>query len=241
MSPPDTAMVLAAGLGTRMRPLTDHVPKPMVPLAGRTLIDRVLDRLRDAGVRRAVVNVHHHADILERHLGSRTGPPQIVISDERSRLLDTGGGVVQALPELGRKPFVIHNSDSVWIEGVGSNLGRLFSAWDETRMDCLLLLAPVSSSIGYSGRGDFSFLPDGRIARRKDPEVVPFAFAGVSIAAPRLFNGAPQGAFSLNLPWNAAMAAGRAFGLRLEGTWMHVGTPEALAHAERLLLTGASG
>jgi MurNAc alpha-1-phosphate uridylyltransferase len=142
---------------------------------------------------------------------------------------------MRALPRLGAGPFLIHNSDSVWIEGVGSNLARLFEAWNGERMDCLMLLACTSQSLGYSGRGDFAFEADGRIRRRVEQEIVPFAFAGVSLAHPRLFHGSPDGAFSLNKVWDKAIAAGRAFGLRLEGTWMHVGTPEALAQAERLL------
>ena len=161
--------------------------------------------------------------------------PMIEISDERDRLLDTGGGVKRALPRLGAGPFLIHNSDSVWIEGVGSNLGRLFAAWDDGRMDCLMLLALASQSLGYQGRGDFAFEADGRVRRRDEQEIVPFAFTGVSLAHPRLLDGSPEGAFSLNVVWDNAIAAGRAYGLRMEGTWMHVGTPDALAQAEQML------
>jgi MurNAc alpha-1-phosphate uridylyltransferase len=232
---PTVAMVLSAGLGTRMAPANGGtLPKPLVQLGGRALIDHVLDRHGEAGIERAVVNLHHKADLIEAHLKGRRNP-RIEISDEREQLLDTGGGVKRALPRLGAGPFLIHNSDSVWIEGVGSNLARLFAAWDGERMDCLMLLALTSQSLGYSGRGDFAFEADGRIRRRVEQEIVPFAFAGVSLAHPRLFQHSPDGAFSLNLVWSRAIAQGRAFGLRMEGTWMHVGTPDALAQAERLL------
>jgi N-acetyl-alpha-D-muramate 1-phosphate uridylyltransferase len=227
-------MVLSAGLGTRMAPANGKVPKPLVPLAGRPLIDHVLDRLAAAGVKRAVVNVHHMADQIEQHLKSRRAP-SIEISDERASRLETGGGVCKALPLLGTGPFLIHNSDCVWIEGIGSNLARLMNAWDETRMDCLMMLALASASYGYQGRGDFAFGSDGRIRRRKEQELVPFAFTGVSIAHPRLFEGAPDGAFSLNVLWSRAIEAGRAYGMRMDGIWMHVGTPEALMQAEACL------
>ena len=228
------AMVLSAGLGTRMAPANNVLPKPLVQLGGKALIDRVLDRHVDAGIVRAVVNVHHKADLIEAHLRGRC-IPTIEISDERDGLLDTGGGVKRALPRFGAGPFLIHNSDSVWIEGVGSNLGRLFEAWDDERMDCLMLLALASRSLGYQGRGDFAFEADGRVRRRVEQEIVPFAFTGVSLAHPRLFDGSPEGAFSLNAVWDSAIAAGRAYGLRMEGTWMHVGTPDALAQAEQRL------
>lgn len=229
----DTAMVLAAGLGTRMH--HPALPKPLVVLHGRPLLDHVLDRLGEAGIGTAVVNVHHKADAIESHLCGRTHP-RIVISDERAARLDTGGGVKNALPLLGKGPFLIHNADSVWIEGVGSNLARLMEAWDGRRMDCLMLLALIPASLGYHGRGDFAFESDGRIRRRlHEQELLAFAFTGVSIAHPRLFEASPEGAFSLNVVWSRAIAAGRAYGVRMEGTWMHVGTPEALAQAEECL------
>lgn len=231
---PTTAMVLAAGLGSRMRPLTDTVPKPLVALKGHALIDHVLDRLAASGIERAVVNVHYLADVLERHLAGRRRPA-IVVSDERDALLDTGGGVVRALPQLGPEPFVIHNSDTVWLEGYGANLDRLFSAWNSETMDSLLLLAAASSSIGYDGTGDFTMEADGRLVRRAERRVSPFAFAGVSIAHPRLFEGAPEGRFSLNRLWDRAIERGRLYGIRLDGFWMHVGTPQALQDAERWL------
>ena len=231
---PDTAMILAAGLGTRMRPLTDTLPKPLVALGGKALIDHVLDRLSDAGITDAVVNVHHHAGLLEQHLKLRTRP-KIIISDERDALLDTGGGAVRALWHFSGLPFLIHNSDSVWIEGSASALARLLDAWDADRMDSLMLLAPSDASLGYSGRGDFDMSEDGAISRPSGGGAAPFVFAGVSVAHPRLFEGAPQGRFSLNTLWNAAIARRRLFGLRLDGLWMHVGDPQALEDAERAL------
>lgn len=236
------AFVLAAGMGTRMRPLTNTMPKPLVRLAGRPLLDHVLDRLQEAGCSRAVVNVHHFADQIEKHLAARTSP-RITISDERDTLLDTGGGAVRALPKLGDDPFIIHNSDSVWIEGMGGNIGRLVAAWDDNTMDALLLLAPSATSIGYDGVGDFSMDADGRLLRQSGARVAPFVFAGVSITSPRLFANAPSGPFSLNVLWNRAIEKQRLFGLRLEGIWMHVGTPAAITEAEQAIansnLTGA--
>lgn len=231
---PHSAMILAAGLGTRMRPLSEAVPKPMIQLAGRALIDHVLDRLADAGICRVIVNVHHFADLLEGHLRSRTHP-DIIISDERTRLLDTGGGVKNALPLLGNEPFLIHNCDSVWIENGQRNLEQMCACWDAKTMDALLLLADIKASMGYAGAGDFEMSPQGRLRRRRAGETVPYVFAGVSIAHPRLFDGSPEGPFSLNTLWDLAMANGRLYGVALQGTWMHVGTPDALAAAERCL------
>jgi MurNAc alpha-1-phosphate uridylyltransferase len=228
---PRTAMVLAAGLGERMRPLTDRMPKPLVPVAGKPLIDHVLDRLAAAGVGRAVVNVHYLADMIERHLKDRTRP-QIVISDERDKLLNTGGGVVKALAALGREPFFHVNSDTIWIDGVKPNLERLAEAFDPATMDARLLLAPVSTSIGYPGRGDFTMAPDGRLTRRGERDTVPFVYAGAAILRPELFKNAPAGAFSLTTLFQRAEAVDRLHGLRLEGVWMHVGTPEAIKDAE---------
>jgi N-acetyl-alpha-D-muramate 1-phosphate uridylyltransferase len=233
MTEAKTAMVLAAGFGERMRPLTLRIPKPLVPLAGRALIDHVLDRLAASGVKSAVVNVHYLPDQLEAHLAGRRGrPPETIVSDERGLLLDTGGGVKKILPKLGPGPFFIHNADSVWSEGATPALSRMLRKWNPETMDCLLLLAPVTTSIGYAARGDFKMDQDGRLARRDANEVVPFAFAGVSLCDERLFEGAPEGRFSLNLLWDRALAKGRLFGMRLDGNWMHVGTPEALKEAE---------
>ena len=228
---PEVAMVLAAGLGTRMRPLTDMVPKPLIVLGGRPLLDHVLDRIGEAGIPRAVVNVHYRADQIEAHLARRRRPA-ITISDERDRLLETGGGLVLARPLLEPGPVLVHNSDTVWIEAGQSALGSLLGAWDGARMDCLLLLARRATSLGYDGRGDFDLDAAGRIARRQKERETPYVFAGVSILSLALLDGAPSGPFSLNRPWDGAIARGRAFGVVLEGTWMHVGDPAALALAE---------
>jgi N-acetyl-alpha-D-muramate 1-phosphate uridylyltransferase len=228
---PRTAMVLAAGFGARMRPLTDRMPKPLVPVAGKPLIDHVLDRLAAAGVERAVVNVHYLADMVERHLQTRTRP-RIAISDERDKLLDTGGGVVKALAALGAEPFFHLNSDTIWIDGVKPNLERLAEAFDPAHMDALLLLAALPTTIGYGGRGDFTMAPDGRLTRRAERDVAPFVYAGAAILKPELFKDAPAGAFSLTTLFDQAAAQGRLHGLRLEGVWMHVGTPTAIAEAE---------
>ena len=224
-------MVLAAGLGTRMRPLTDARPKPLVEVAGKALLDHVLDKLAGAGVTTAVVNVHYFADQIERHLATRRAP-RIVFSDERPRLLGTGGGVANALPRLGGAPFFHVNSDTLWLDGVAPNLQRLAEAFDPHTMDALLLLAPVSTSIGYAGRGDFTMAADGRLTRRSERDVAPLVYAGAAILRPKLFKDAPDGAFSLTMLFDRAAAAGRLHGLRMEGVWMHVGTPGAIKEAE---------
>jgi N-acetyl-alpha-D-muramate 1-phosphate uridylyltransferase len=236
---PRRAMVLAAGLSTRMRPLTDTIPKPLVKVAGRALIDHVLDRLAEAGVERVVVNVHYFADQMQQHL-SRRKSPKIVISDERGLLLGTGGGVRKAMPELGNMPFFHINSDTIWIDGVRSNLARLADAFDASSMDALLLLAPTTGSVGYAGRGDFAMAPDGRLRKRDEQEVAPFVFAGAAILSPALFKDAPSGEFSLTTLFDRAAETGRLHGLRLEGLWMHVGTPEAITAAESAIRASAS-
>ena len=230
-STPRCAMVLAAGLGTRMRPLTDTIPKPLVKIAGKPLIDHVLDRLADAGVEKAVVNVHHFADQLIAHLGRRTRP-RIAISDERGLLLGTGGGVRKALPELGAAPFFHINSDTVWIDGAKPNLARLAEVFDSGAMDALLLLAPAKGSIGYTGRGDFAISADGRLTHRGDRDTVPFVYAGAAILRPALFVDPPEGEFPLTDMLDRAAKNGRLYGLPLDGLWMHVGTPVAVAEAE---------
>jgi MurNAc alpha-1-phosphate uridylyltransferase len=232
-------MVLAAGRGERMRPLTDRIPKPLVTVAGQPLIDHVLDRLAAVGVERAVVNVHYLADLIERHLAGRR-QPKIVISDERDDLLDTGGGVVKALAALGHEPFFHLNSDTIWIDGVKPNLERLAEAFDPAAMDALLLLAPTAASIGYAGRGDFAMAADGRLRRRTEREVAPFVYAGAALLRPELFAEAPSGAFSLTRLFERAAEAGRLCGLRLEGVWMHVGTPDAIAQAEAAITESAA-
>jgi MurNAc alpha-1-phosphate uridylyltransferase len=231
-----------------MRPLTDRLPKPLVPVAGRALIDHVLDRIAAAGVKRAVVNVHYLADMIEAHLAVRTAPA-ITISDERALLLDTGGGVAKAMPLLGHGPFLVHNSDSIWHEtgaslaapsdahtGSGaSNLPRLFAALDTARMDGLLLLARTDECIGYGGRGDFDLAADGRVARVATGGTAAHVFTGVSIATRRLMRDAPTGPFSLNRMWDRAITEGRLHGLVLDGIWMHVGDPKAVLDAERCI------
>lgn len=230
-----TAMVLSAGLGTRMRPLTDTRPKPLVEVEGRALIDHVLDRVAEAGIPRAVVNLHHHADLLEAHLKARAGAPEIILSDERGALLETGGGVRKALPLIGTGPFLAINSDTIWIEGMRPNLARLMERFDPAAMDALLLLAPAALSIGYDGTGDFQMDTLGRLTRRAERQVAPFVYAGAAILKPELFAGTPEGAFSLNRIFDRAAADERLFGLRLDGVWMHVGTPDAIALAEEAI------
>jgi N-acetyl-alpha-D-muramate 1-phosphate uridylyltransferase len=231
---PKCAIVLAAGLGTRMRRYNGAIPKPLVKVGGKSLIDYSLDRLAEAGVERAVVNVHHLADELERHLAARA-KPQIVISDERGALLGTGGGIANALSKLGNAPFFLVNSDTLWLDGVKPNFVRLAEAFDAAETDALLLLAPTAGSIGYEGTGDYTMLPDGRLRRRGEREVVPYVYAGAAILSPGLFADAPAGEFPLTLVFDRAGERGRLFGLRLEGVWMHVGTPEAVAEAEAAL------
>jgi N-acetyl-alpha-D-muramate 1-phosphate uridylyltransferase len=236
---PKTAMVMAAGLGTRMRAHDNQVPKPLVTVGGKPLIDHVLDRLAQAGVTRAVVNVHHRADQIEQHLAGRTSP-HIVISDERAELLGTGGGPITALPLLGDQPFFIVNSDTIWIDGVTPNLARLATTFDATRMDALLLMAPTATATGYSGRGDFSMAADGRLRRRGERDVVPFVYAGTAILMPAFFAGITPGPSSISPLFDRAIDAGRLHGLRLEGIWMHVGTPDAVAAAEAILVDSAA-
>jgi MurNAc alpha-1-phosphate uridylyltransferase len=235
---PKTAMVLAAGLGARMKPLTDTKPKPLIEVAGKTLIDHTLDRLAIAGVEIAIVNVHHFADALERHLQARKRP-RITISDERNALLDTGGGIIKALQQLGPEPFLLMNSDSLWLEGAVSNLKRLGRAFDAARMDALLLLAPSTGAIGYRGRGDYGMDAQGNLQRRGEQERAPLVYAGAAVLSPRLFAGAPAGAFSLTRLFDRAEAEGRLHGLALEGTWMHVGSPEAIGAAEEAMRRGS--
>jgi N-acetyl-alpha-D-muramate 1-phosphate uridylyltransferase len=232
---PDKAMVLAAGLGLRMRPLTERMPKPLVPVAGRTLLDHVLDKLGDAGVSEAIVNVHYLPDQIIDHVRGRKRP-RVTISDERDQVLGTGGGVVKALPLLGSEPFFHVNADTLWMDGVRPNLTRLAEAFDPARMDILLLMAPTAGSIGYEGSGDYAMLPDGALRKRKEHQVVPFVYAGVAIMSPAIFAGSPRGEFSLTRMFDAANEQERLFGLRLDGTWMHVGTPDAVGAAEEAFL-----
>jgi MurNAc alpha-1-phosphate uridylyltransferase len=232
---PTKAMVLAAGLGVRMRPLTDHMPKPMVPVAGQPLLDHVLDKLGYAGVTEAVVNVHYLPDQIIDHVAKRRRP-RVIISDERDAVLGTGGGVVKALPLLGPDPFFLVNADTLWIDGVRRNLTRLAETFDPAQMDILLLMAATTSSIGYGGRGDYAMLPDGALRKRREHQVVPFVYAGAAIMSPSLFANPPAGEFSLTKMFDRANEQERLFGLRLDGVWMHVGTPDAVHAAEEAFM-----
>ena len=233
MTGPTTAMVLAAGLGTRMRPLTDDRPKALIEVAGRALIDHVLDRLAEAGVGRAVVNVHWFADRLEAHLEPRPCPA-VVISDERAELLETGGGLKKARPLLGPDPVFVANIDSVWIDR-GDALGDLIRLWDPDRMDAALLLARREGSIGFEGDGDFFLGEDGRLSFRGDAPSAPFAYMGLHITRPDYAADGPDGPFSLSPLWRKSAAAGRLYGCVLDGDWMHVGDPQARDEAEARL------
>ncbi|MEX1107650.1 MAG: nucleotidyltransferase family protein [Dongiaceae bacterium] len=222
-----TAMVLAAGYGTRLHPLTDNVPKPMVPVIGKKLIDHTLDRLADFGIEHAVVNTHHLADRVEEHLAGRR-EPRIAISREET-ILETGGGIVQALPQLGDGPFLAINAKIVWLDGRIPALQRLSACWDDTRMDGLLLVHPTVMARAYDGLGDFFLDPEGRVRRRRQWEVAPFVYTGIQILHPRIFKDAPKGAFSMNELYDRAIEAGRLFGLRHDGEWFQVSTA---AHVE---------
>lgn len=238
-SAPTKAMVFAAGLGTRMRPLTDDRPKALVEVGGRALLDHMLDRLAEAGVETAVVNAHHFADRLIGHLQGRTAP-RIVISDERDHLLETGGGLKKARPLLGEAPIFAVNTDSVWIEGETPAVETLKAAWEPQRMDACLLLAPMDQALGFDGRGDFFLEPDGRIRHRGAAPSAPYAYMGVQIIKPGAVYAGPDGPFSLFATWMQMMAAGRLYGAPMDGFWMHVGDPHAREAADRLLLIDAA-
>jgi N-acetyl-alpha-D-muramate 1-phosphate uridylyltransferase len=227
-------MILAAGLGTRMRPLTDGRPKPLVEVRGKALIDHAIDRLVAAGVTTIVVNVHYHADMLRTHLAKRRDV-EIHISEEKTELLNTGGGIFHVLSRFGNEPFFVHNSDSIWVEGYGHALERMKSRWNPEKMDCLLLIASLVTAIGYEGPGDFMMDSDGKLSRVPEKKISPFAYPGVYIVHPRLFDGMKPGAFSINPLWDRAIEAGRLYGIRLDGVWIHVGTPEAVKEAEAFL------
>ena len=228
------AMILAAGLGTRMRPLTNDTPKPLVKVAGRALIDHAIDRLVAAGVTTIVVNVHYHAEKLRNHL-ARRDDVEIRISDEIDAILGTGGGILRALPQFEGESFFLHNSDSIWAEGYGRALERLKTRWNPESMDSLLLMASLVTSMGYEGRGDFLMDSEGRLTSVPEGRLSPFAYVGASIIHPRLFENAPGGAFPLLQLWERSMEQGRLFGVRLDGVWMHVGTPEAVKEADAFL------
>jgi MurNAc alpha-1-phosphate uridylyltransferase len=217
-----------------MRPLTNNVPKPLVKVRGRALIDHVIDRLVSAGVEMIVVNVHHHADLLRSHLAARRDV-EIQVSDETDAILGSGGGIFKVLPVFEGEPFFVHNADSIWVEGYGHALGRMIAGWNEKEMDALLLAASLVTAIGYEGPGDFLMDADGRLSRVPEGRLSPFAFPGVQIVHPRFFDGSTAGAFSINPLWDLAIERGRLFGIRLDGVWMHVGTPEALKQSEEYL------
>ncbi len=226
-------MVLAAGLGERMRPITDTLPKPLIELRGRTLLDSILDRAEAAGVPEAVINLHYLGEMIEARL-ARRARPHISFSREEARL-ETGGGVRQALSLLGGGAFLVINGDVCWLDGHKPALVRLAAAWNDEEMDALLLLHPTAFAVGYAGVGDFVLAPDGRMRRRRESEVAPFVFTGIQILHPRLFEDAPEGPFSLNLIYDKAGAAERLWGLRHDGEWFHIGTPEGLRDVEDAL------
>ncbi len=226
------AMMLAAGLGLRMRPLTDATPKPLIQVSGKPLIDYGLDHLRHAGVQDIVVNAHYLADQIV-SWAEQQPAPKIVISDERAEVLDTGGGIAKALALLGSDPFFVLNSDSFWIDGQKPALQRLIAAWNDAKMDCLLLLCPVEKTVGYDGAGDFLLATDGRIIRQRGGGAL--AYIGAYLVHPRLFKDCPAGKFSMNVLWDKAIGLRRLHGISHDGVWLHVGTPEGLRLAEAQL------
>jgi MurNAc alpha-1-phosphate uridylyltransferase len=232
---PHTAMIMAAGLGKRMRPLTATRPKPLIQVAGQPLLDHVLEHLRTAGVRKAVVNVHYLADAVEAHLASRKHGLEIVISDERPLLMETGGGLVKAAPLIDCDPFLAINSDNLWVDGPADTLKLLASQWDEEKMDALLLLVPLARAENHKGMGDFHMDRRGRLRRRERSHVAPFVFTGIQMLSKRLLREAPEGPFSTNLLWTRAIGEGRCFGAVHQGLWFDVGTPKSIAMTEAAL------
>lgn len=236
---PETAMVMAAGLGKRMRPLTATRPKPLIEVAGKPLIDHAFDRLRSAGVKRAVVNVHYLADALEAHVTHRVKDVEVVVSDERKQLMETGGGLVQARELLGDQPFLCVNSDNLWIDGPIDAIRQLAAAWDDEKMDALLLLVPLARAHCHPGNGDFHIDAFGKITRRRAPgRLAPFVYTGVQILSPRVIRDWPEGPFSTNLFWQRAIETGRAYGVVHQGLWFDVGSPPAIAATEAVLADG---
>lgn len=233
----NVAMILAAGLGKRMRPLTATRPKPLVRVAGRPLIDHCLDKLKEAGVARAVVNVHYLPGQIAAHLSNRTDPV-VAISDEADALLETGGGLIKALPLIDADPFFCLNSDNVWLDGPQDVFAALSDAWDPARMDALLLLVSHARAFNYTGLGDFHLDPLGQISRRKPGRVAPFIFSGVQIVSQRLLRDAPDGAFSTGVLWNRAIDEGRLYGISHSGLWFEVGAPQMIAPTEAALRRG---
>lgn len=232
---PHTAMVMAAGLGKRMRPLTATKPKPLVEVAGKPLLDHVLDRLRTAGVQRVIVNVHYLPDVLEAHLRKGVRGLDVIVSDEREQLLETGGGLVRAAPMIDCDPFLAVNSDNLWVDGPADTLKLLASHWDDARMDALLLLVPLARAGNHRGQGDFYMDREGRLRRREKARIAPFVYTGVQVVSKRLLRDAPEGPFSTNILWDRAIEEGRCFGVVHQGLWFDVGTPEAIGATETAL------
>ncbi|HXC75096.1 MAG TPA: nucleotidyltransferase family protein [Sphingomicrobium sp.] len=232
---PETAMIMAAGLGKRMRPLTATKPKPLIEVAGQPLLDHVLERLKAAGVKKAVVNVHYLADAVEAHLATRSHGLEIAISDERKLLMETGGGMVQAEPLIDGDPFLVVNSDNLWIDGPADALKLLASHWDDKKMDALLLLVPLARAENHKGMGDFHMGRTGRLRRREKSRVAPFVFTGIQMVSKRLLRDAPEGPFSTNILWSRAMEEGRCFGAVHQGLWFDVGTPRSITMTEATL------
>jgi N-acetyl-alpha-D-muramate 1-phosphate uridylyltransferase len=232
---PQTAMIMAAGLGKRMRPLTATRPKPLIEVGGKALLDHVLEKLRGAGVKKVVVNVHYLADALEAHLASRAHGLEVVISDERDLLMETGGGLVKAAPVIDSDPFLALNSDNLWIDGPADTLKLLASHWDDSGMDALLLLVPQARAFNHKGMGDFHMDRQGRLRRRARSHVAPFVFTGIQMVSKRLLREAPDGPFSTNLLWDRAIEQGRCFGAVHQGLWFDVGTPKSIPMTEAAL------
>ena len=233
----DVAMVLAAGLGTRMRPLTLERPKPLIEVAGRTMIDHCLDKLAEAGVARAVVNVHHFPQMVKRHLAARTSPA-VAISDESDQLLETGGGMIRALPLLAAEPFFCINSDNLWVDGPQDVFAQLSEAWKPERMDALLLVVPHARAANHKGKGDFHMDANGRLTLRRSGRIAPFIYSGIQLVSHALLRDAPQGPFGTMVLWKRAMAEGRLYGVSHLGLWYEVGSPDAIAPTEGALLHG---
>jgi len=232
---PRTAMIMAAGLGKRMRPLTATRPKPLIDVAGKALLDHVLDRLSAAGVKKVVVNVHYLADAVEAHLASRAHGLEVVISDERDLLMETGGGLVQAADLIDSDPFLALNSDNLWVDGPADTLRLLASHWNDEKMDALLLLVPLARAQNHKGMGDFHMDRSGRLRRRQKSHVAPFVFTGIQMISKRLLEGAPAGPFSTNILWDKAITDGRCFGAVHQGLWFDVGTPKSIKETEAAL------
>lgn len=230
-----TGMALAAGLGTRMRPLTDDRPKALVEVGGKALLDWAIDRFEAAGVTHTVINIHHFADAMEAHIRAHPDAAHLTISDERDEVLETGGGVVKALPLLGQDPIFVTNIDAIWTDSDAPELDRMRAAWDGDQMDVLLLLAPMQATLGFHGAGDFFLGDDGRVAWRGGAERAPFAYAGVQIMKPSILAGRAVTRFSMTDVWRELVPQGRVFGLPMQSFWMHVGDPRAVADAEARL------